>query len=241
MRLNRYLALCGVASRRGSMGLVFSGRVTVNERVVRDPGHVIRSGVDRVALDGDALSTPRRWLFYAFHKPRGVIVTASDDRGRAALETFLRRIPERVFPVGRLDRSSEGLLLLTNHGEVAQALLHPRFEVEKIYRVRVLPRPNVRQLTRLREGVDLGAGEHSAPARVHIKRTKFTGAVLTLTLHEGRKREVRRMCASVGLRVLRLQRVAFAGIRLADLSAGRIRPLTRDEIAHLSELTGIVL
>lgn len=241
MRLNRYLALCGVASRRAAMALVFSGRVAVNGQIVRDPGTEIRSGIDSVLLDGDPVVAPRRWLFYAFHKPRGVIVTARDEHGRAALDTYLRRLPERVFAIGRLDRASEGLLLLTNHGELAQALLHPRFGIEKTYRVRVAPRPRIGQILRLREGVPLGGGEHSAPARVHVKRASGGGATLSIILREGRKREVRRMCAAVGLRVLRLRRIAFAGIQLGDLPAGGLRPLSRAEIAELSNLTGIDL
>lgn len=241
LRLNRYLALCGVTSRRKAMELVFAGRVVVNGRRVEDPGTLVTSGRDRVELDGEAVRPPAQWVYYAFHKPRGVVVSEADELGREGLGPFLRRIHVPVFPVGRLDRTSEGLLLLTNHGELANRLLHPRFEVEKLYQVRVVPRPNPAQLARMAGGVPIGASEHSAPAQVRVKRSSRRGAVLRVVLHEGKKREVRRICRAVGLRVVRLQRLAFAGVRLGELPAGAIRPLLPPEIQELARRTGLEL
>lgn len=241
MRLNRYLALCGAASRRGSMDLIFAGRVRVNGEVARDPGKVVCCGLDCVELDGEHVRSPAQWLYFAFHKPRGIIVSMRDEWDRAVMDTYLSRIPEHVLPIGRLDRSSEGLLLLTNHGDLAHALLHPRRGVEKIYRVRVFPRPGREQLQRMADGVPLGGGERSAPARVRMKRSSKRHAVLSIALREGKKREVRRICRAVGLRVLRLRRVAFAGIRLGDLTAGAVRPLLAEEVAHLKGLSGLEL
>lgn len=241
MRLNRYLAMCGVTSRRGAMALVFGGRVCLNGQPVADPGTPVRAGQDRVEIDGEAIWPPRRWLYFAYHKPRGIIVTRRDEQGRVALDAVLQRIGRHVFAIGRLDRASEGLLLLTNHGDLAQALLHPRFAVEKVYRVRVTPRPSATQLARLAAGVPLGHGEQGAAVRVRLKRSSRKAGVLTMVLREGKKREIRRMCRAVGLHVRRLRRLSFAGIRLADLSPGAVRPLTTEEVAHLAELTGLVL
>ncbi len=241
MRLNRYLALCGAAARRQAMELVFAGRVQVNGVVVRDPGQQVCAARDRIELDGERVRAPEQWHYYVFHKPRGVIVSTRDEYGREALAPVLRRIPAHVFPVGRLDRSSEGLLLLTNHGELAYALLHPRNQIEKLYRVRVSPRPRPEQLERLTAGVPIGRGERSHPAHVRLKRAGSRVGLLSLAIHEGKKHEVRRMCRAVGLRVLNLRRVAFAGIRLATLPPGALRPLTQPEIEHLRSLTGLDL
>jgi 23S rRNA pseudouridine2605 synthase len=241
MRLNRYLALCGVASRRSAMELVFSGRVQVNGEVARDPGETVVADRDCVELDGARVRPPARWLYYAFHKPRGVLVTVSDDHGRATIATYLRRLPAHVVAVGRLDRDSEGLLLLTNHGELVEALLHPRHAVERTYRVRVMPGPRPGQIAKLQEGVPIGFGEWSSAAVVRLKRGGGKLGLLTIQIREGKKREVRRMCRSVGLRVLRLRRIAFAGIRLGDLPSGSIRPLDQEEIEHLRDLTALDL
>jgi len=241
MRLNRYLALCGVASRRQAMEYVFAGRVSVEGEVEHDPGRKVRVGHERVEVDGERVLPPRKWVYFAFYKPPGVLVTAHDELGREGIQAFFRRVPQRVFPIGRLDRASEGLLLVTNHGELADALLHPSGGIEKIYRVKVSPRPQPSQLARMQEGVPLGQGEHSAPARVRVKRAGRAAALLTLTLTEGKKREVRRICKAVGLQVLKLKRVAFAGIQLGEAAPGTLRKLSRAEVDHLQRLTGVRL
>jgi pseudouridine synthase len=241
MRLNRYLALCGVAARRGATELVLAGRVQVNGREAREPGQPVQVAQDSVEVDGERVRPPRRWLYLAFHKPRGLLVTSRDELGRPALGGLLRSARERVFPVGRLDRSSEGLLLLTNHGELAHALLHPRFGIERVYRVTVAPRPRPGQLARMAEGVPIGGGERSGPAEIRVRRVGAGTATLTMLLREGKKREVRRICRWAGLTVLRLRRVQFAGVRLGDLPAGQSRRLTPEELEHLEDLTGLRL
>ena len=241
MRLNRYLAFCGIAARRQAMALIFAGRVTVNGRPADDPGLSVQAGVDEVTVDGERVRPARRWIYLAYHKPRGMLVTTHDEYGRPAIDRVLHGLRERVFPVGRLDRASEGLLLLTNHGDLANALLHPRFGVERIYRVSVAPRPRPAQLARMEAGVPLGAGVRSGPITVQVKRVAAGSAVLTLMLREGRKREVRRICRTVGLRVLRLRRIQFAGIKLGDLPAGKMRRLTPAEVDRLRELTALPL
>lgn len=241
MRLNRYLALCGAASRREAMELVFSARVSVNGQLATDPGMEVRCGKDRVTLDGELVQPPQQWVVYAFHKPRGVVVSLDDELGREGLRPFLKRIREAVVPVGRLDRNSEGLLLLTNHGELGHRLLHPRYEVEKVYQVSVTPRPHRGQLERMLAGIEIARGEWGRPAAVRVKRVSRGGAVLRMTMLEGKKREVRRICRATGLRVTRLRRLSFAGILLGDLAPGAHRALTPAERAALGELTGLEL
>ncbi len=237
MRLTRFLAFCGLASRRSAMALVEGGRVQIAGEVVRDPGYRVNLADDDVRLDGDRIKPPREWVYYAFHKPRGVVVTANDELGREGITPFVRHLPERVFPVGRLDQNSEGLLLLTNDGEMANRLLHPRYGIEKVYQVSVTPRPKGHQLAKIAAGVQIGAREMSAPVEVRIRRVRAGGAVLRMTLREGKKREVRRICRAVGLRVNRLRRFEFASIRLGNIPPGKIRPLTDEEVAALREAT----
>jgi 23S rRNA pseudouridine2605 synthase len=237
MRLNRYLAFCGVASRRAAMTLIQEGRVEVNGAITREPGHPVRAGADQIHFDGERVVPPATMAYYAFHKPRGVVVSMQDELGREGLEPFLRRLPEHLFAVGRLDRNSEGILLLTNDGELGHRLLHPRYGVEKVYQVSVSPRPRPGQVRLLSTGVQIGPNESSAPAQVRVRRARARGAVLRMTLKEGKKREVRRMCRAVGLRVNRLKRIQFAGIGLGELPAGKLRRLTSEEIAALRALT----
>ncbi len=240
MRLNRYLAFCGVASRRASMDLIQTGRVSLNGAITREPGVPVRPGEDEVRLDGESVLPPAVMAYYAFHKPRGVVVSMQDELGREGLQPYLRRLPERVFAVGRLDRNSEGLLLLTNDGELGNRLLHPRYGVQKVYQVSVTPRPRPGQLRLLADGVQIGPQETTAPAEVRIRRARAKGAVLRMTLTEGKKREVRRMCRAVGLRVQRLERIAFAGVTLAGLPAGKMRRLTSEEITELRRRTELL-
>jgi 23S rRNA pseudouridine2605 synthase len=226
MRLAKFLAHSGVASRRAAERLVAEGRVTVGGDVVTDPARDVdeRSGV---AVDGRAVAPEPREV-YALNKPPGVVSTARDTHGRSTV-TELVPSERRLYPVGRLDADSTGLILLTNDGELANLLSHPRHEVEKVYRAVVEP-PDVpeRALRALREGVELDDGR-TAPAGVRRVRP----GVLELRLHEGRKRQVRRMCEAVGHRVLELERVAFGPLRLGGLAAGEHRRLSPAEVERL--------
>jgi 23S rRNA pseudouridine2605 synthase len=243
LRLNRYLALCGVCSRRQAMILVQEGRISINGELITEPGYEVLTGSDVVRFDGERVKSPRKWVYYAFNKPKGVLVTAQDELGREGIEPYLKRVKEHVNPVGRLDRASEGLLLLTNHGELANRLLHPRYKIEKTYHVTVNPTPRSWQLAKMAGGLQIGYGEVSGPAEVHVKRggRRAKAVVLRMTLWEGKKREIRRICRAVNLRVLRLRRMKFAGIRLTGLPVGQIRPLSDEEVASLAELTGLNL
>jgi 23S rRNA pseudouridine2605 synthase len=226
VRLAKYLAHAGVASRRAAEGLVIQGRVAVDGSVVTDPARDV--GDDHaVAVDGRAV-TPEGRELHMLNKPAGVVSTARDTHGRSTV-TDLVPSARRLYPVGRLDVDTTGLILLTNDGELANRLTHPRYEVEKLYRVEVEPRP-VREsaLQALREGVRLDDGP-TLPAGV----TQPAPGVLEMTLREGRKRQVRRMCEAVGHRVVALRRVAFGPLELGRLSEGESRRLDEDELERL--------
>jgi 23S rRNA pseudouridine2605 synthase len=228
VRLAKYLAHAGIASRRASEQLVFAGRVTVGDEVVRDPARDVDGSVP-VAVDGRPVRT---WngerAVYAVNKPRGVVSTASDPQGRT---TVVSLVPSarRLYPVGRLDADSTGLILLTDDGALAHRLTHPSFEVPRTYHAKVR-RPPVREgaVRALREGVELEDGT-TAPARVR----RIGPDRLEITIHEGRKRQVRRMCEAVGHPVVELKRVAFGPLALGRLGEGEHRRLTRTEVERL--------
>jgi 23S rRNA pseudouridine2605 synthase len=228
MRLGKHLAHAGIASRRASEALVADGRVTVDGAVITDPARDV-SGEEAIAVDGELVRGPGTRVVYALHKPAGVVSTAADTHGRP---TVVDLVPtgQRLYPVGRLDADSTGLILLTNDGDLAYALTHPRFEVPRTYRARVNGRPSERALRALREGVVLDDGR-TAPAQVRM----VSAHEIELTIHEGRKRQVRRMCEAVGHRVIDLRRVAFGPLRLGDLTAGRHRRLTAAEVQRLRD------
>ena len=226
MRLARYLAHAGVASRRAAEKLIAEGRVRVGGELVTDPARDVdeRSAVE---VDGRAVAPEARevWLV---NKPAGVVSTASDTHGREIV-TSLVRSQRRLYPVGRLDADTTGLILLTNDGDLANRLTHPRYGVARVYRARVRngPVPEA-ALRRLRDGVELEDGI-TAPAGVR----QVEPGLLELTLREGRKRQVRRMCEAVGHRVVELERVAFGPLRLGPLGPGKVRRLTPAEIERL--------
>jgi 23S rRNA pseudouridine2605 synthase len=228
MRLAKFLAVSGVASRRAAEEIVRARRVTVNAVTVTDPARDV-TGEDAVAVDGSLIADDARRAVYALNKPAGVVSTASDPQHRP---TVVSLVPSelRLYPVGRLDIDATGLILLTNDGELAHRLTHPSFEVPRTYRA-VVTRPPVRDATlrALRRGIALDDGP-TAPARV--RRT--APDTLELTIHEGRKRQVKRMCEAVGHPVRRLVRLSFGPLELGDLAPGAHRRLTRAEVESLS-------
>jgi 23S rRNA pseudouridine2605 synthase len=228
MRLVKYLAHAGVASRRASEQIIAAGRVRVRGQVVTDPARDVDDTVE-VTVDGRAITVaeqPR--LVYALHKPPGVVSTASDPQGRPTVVDYIDET-ERLYPVGRLDVDTTGLILLTNDGDLANRLTHPRFEVEKTYRVKVVKPPvKPAQLDRLRQGVQLDDGM-TLPARV--RRVKAD--TIEITIREGRNRQIRRMIEAVGHRVHSLQRVQFGPLRLGGLAEGSARRLSPRELESL--------
>jgi 23S rRNA pseudouridine2605 synthase len=232
MRLAKYLAHAGVASRRSAEALIAAGRVSVGEEIVTDPARDVDER-SRVALDGRSLAGPEPRVAYVLNKPVGVVSTARDTHGR---RTVLELVPAkglRLYPVGRLDLDSSGLILLTNDGELANRLTHPRYELPKTYRVRLGGSPISGEALRLlRTGVALDDGP-TAPARV---RRVAGSNMIELTIHEGRNRQVRRMCEAVGHPVLELERTRFGPLALDGLDPGAHRRLGGDELDRLRAL-----
>jgi 23S rRNA pseudouridine2605 synthase len=224
VRLNAYLARAGVASRRGADDLIKAGRVTVNGEPGRLNTFVSRG--DAVAVDGEPVAA-QRLAYVLLHKPSGTVTTARDPQGRPTVVDLVD-LPERVVPVGRLDADTTGALLLTNDGPLAHRLAHPRYGMEKIYEVEVEGEPDRDALRRLGEGVELDDGP-TAPARARL----IGPSVIELALHEGRNRQVKRMCTAVGHPVRSLHRSRYAGLTLEGLEPGRWRELEREETERL--------
>jgi 23S rRNA pseudouridine2605 synthase len=228
VRLGKYLAHAGVASRRGAEVIIRDGRVSVDGVVTVDPA-VDVGGYEAVAVDGRQLSGPERHVVYVVHKPAGVVSTASDPQGRRTVVQLIEDGGNRLYPVGRLDVDTTGLILLTNDGELANLLMHPRYEVEKTYVATVAGGPVAGRAVRaLRSGVMLDDGP-TAPAGVRL----VGPGLIELVIHEGRKRQVRRMCEAVGHRVIALQRVAYGPLVLGTLGVGEHRRLDEADVERL--------
>ena len=239
-RLARFLAHAGVASRRHAEQLIAAGRVQVNGVIIREQGSRIDPNRDVVRVDGKVVQSASEHVYLLLHKPVGYLCTASDPQGRPTVLDLLS--PEmralRVYPVGRLDYDTSGLLLLTNDGDFALRLTHPRYELEKCYEALVQGVPAYAALRALRQGVtiteDNGRRYKTTPARASTLRQSGENTWLELRIHEGRKRQVRRMLAAVGLTVLTLKRAAIGELTLGKLSSGQWRHLTDEEIEKLS-------
>ena len=241
IRLQKLLSAAGVSSRRAAEQLMSSGRVTVNGKVVTTLGAKADPAADDVRVDGCRVTRSVRRRYVLLRKPRGYVTTRSDPEGRRTVLDLVKRVREYVYPVGRLDYESEGLLLLTNDGELAARLTHPRYGVERVYEVRVRGLPTADRLNRLRRGVRVD-GRRTAPASVHLVRRWRTArgmeALLSVGLHEGRPRQLRKMCEAVGYPVVRLRRVQIGPIRDRRLKIGEYRELTRAEVEALRRAAG---
>lgn len=231
MRLNAYLSRAGVTSRRGADVLITAGRVLVNG--VPGELHTHVGATDVVEVDGRRV-TEQPLGYVLLHKPAGVVTTARDPQGRPTVVGLVEHTA-RVVPVGRLDADTTGVLLLTNDGQLAHRLAHPRYGVEKVYEAEVEGNPNEDAIRVLSEGVELDDGR-TAPATARMVRRGPATSLLELTLHEGRKHQVKRMCAAVGHPVVSLHRSRYAALELGDLASGQWRELTRDEVAALRRL-----
>ena len=239
LRLNKYQSQQGIASRRASDRLIVEGRVSVNGTVVEDLGVKIEAESDRIAVDGKAVSPEHGRLYLMLHKPVGCLVTKDDPEGRPTVMDLIPRLKAPVFPVGRLDYNSEGLLLLTNDGEMAYRLTHPRYEIVKKYAVQVTGEVTAAEAARLEKGVFV-EGRRSAPARIKIFERSARRTILLIEIHEGRKREVRHMLEGVGHPVQTLKRVEFAGLRLTPLAYGKWRFLKKEEVLHLKKQVRLI-
>jgi len=238
VRLQKILADAGVASRRASERLILEGAVTVNGKAVTELGARADPVVDEICVAGRRLAQPAAHKYLALHKPAGYVTTASDEYGRATVLDLLPDIGVRVFPIGRLDRETEGLLLLTNDGGLTERLTHPRYGVEKEYYVEIEGAPTDAAIEQLRSGVTI-EGKRTAPAQVERLSADDAEVWLRITIHEGRKRQIRLMCESIGLAVQRLIRVRVGPIELAELPTGRYRHLSPREVTRLRRSVGL--
>lgn len=240
-RVQKMLADCGVASRRKAEEMIRDGRVTVNGAPAQ-LGDKVDPSRDRVCLDGEPVSAralDEERLYLMLHKPRGFITTMHDERDRKDVTMLLKDIPQRVYPIGRLDRDSEGLLLFTNDGAFANKMMHPSGHVPKTYRVTVRPRVNENQLVALSSGMVID-GAPTQPATVRVLQDEPGRSVLEIVLKEGRNRQIRKMCEQAGLEVARLKRTAIGPIRLGMLQPGEYRPLTPKEVKALKAFSAAV-
>ena len=238
VRLQKYMADCGVASRRASEQLIEDGKVTVNGRPAAI-GQSVDETKDIVAVNGKVIKPQKRHVVIMLYKPRGVVSTSEDERGRKTVQEFVKDLPYRLYNVGRLDLNSEGLLLLTNDGELCNHLTHPRYGVEKTYRVVCDGTLSASEIATLTNGVMLEDGI-TAPAKIaNIRRSTTGGTAFSITIHEGRNRQIRRMLEAVGHRTLRLKREAYGPLKLGDLKPGEWRILSEEEIAALSHAARI--
>lgn len=238
IRIQKLLSDAGYCSRRKAEALIAAGRVKCN-------GHPVRLGdratkADLLTVNGERVDIPKRTAhrYIMLNKPRGYVTTLADEQGRRCVTDLLTGIEERVYPIGRLDRNSEGLLLFTNDGAFANGIMHPSREVAKSYRVTVRPPVSEEQLAQMSAGVTLDDGFKTAPANIVTLVTEPERVVLQVTIHEGKKREIRRMCDAVGLEVARLRRIAIGPVKLGMLKPGHWRDLTSEELRALRMAIG---
>ena len=233
-RIQKVLSELGICSRRAAEEMIRQGRVKLNGRPVQ-VGDKLDNAKDLISVDGRNIRVPKKqeFVYEMLYKPRGYITTMSDERGRKTVMELVKDVPARIFPIGRLDKDSEGLLLFTNDGEFANLMMHPSHGVSKLYRVTVRPRASEAQLAELAAGVTLDDGEKTQPAGVRVMVDEPERTVLELSIQEGKNRQIRRMCEAVGLTVIRLKRSAEGPVKLGMLQPGKHRPLTKQEVAAL--------
>ena len=238
IRIQKLLSDAGYCSRRRAEALIAAGQVRCN-------GHPVRVGdkaakTDLITVNCERVNIPKRTAhrYIMLNKPRGYVTTLSDEQGRRCVTDLLTDVPERVYPIGRLDRNSEGLLLFTNDGDFANGIMHPSRQVTKTYRVTVRPPVSEEQLALMSAGVKLDDGFRTAPANIVTQTVEPERVVLLVTIHEGKKREVRRMCDAVGLEVARLRRISIGPLKLGMLKPGQWRDLTTEEVRALRAAIG---
>lgn len=231
MRINKYIAQSGICSRRKADELIANGNVKVNGAVLKEPGYEVSEG-DKVEVNGRLIDTVQKLEYVLINKPLGMVTTVSDDKDRLTVMDVVKDIDARLFPVGRLDYNTSGALIMTNDGELAYRLTHPKHEVYKTYRARVAGVLSNEKVARLRKGVDIG-GFVTSRARVNIIRGTRNSTIVEIAIHEGKNRQVRKMFKAVGNPVQELERIAIGEIRLGYLKPGHYRKLTREEIEYL--------
>lgn len=235
MRLQKYMALCGVASRRASEELIKNGQVQVNGKVVLEMGTVVDPDKDRVSVDGKTVRPEKKKVYIMLNKPVGIVTSLKDEKGRTVVTDLIEGVDERIYPVGRLDSDTSGLLLLTNDGELAFKLTHPSKRIFKKYIAIVEGLPNKGELERLRNGIKID-GRVTSKAKVKVLKNFGEDSILEIEIFEGRNRQVKKMCEAVNHPVKKLKRVAFGELQLGGLEAGNWRFLNDDELSFIRSL-----
>lgn len=233
-RLQKYMASCGVGSRRTCEEFILSGRVKVNDTLISEMGHKIDSDKDRVYLDNQLIHPCEEKIYIMLNKPRGYVSTVKDERGRKTIIDLIN-IKERIYPIGRLDYDTEGLILLTNDGDIYNRIIHPRGEINKIYIAKIKGIPTEDEIFKFSNGLDIG-DYITAPAKLKILKKNKDSSICEITIHEGKNRQIRRMCDKIDHPVITLKRISIANIGLGDLKTGEYRHLTKDEIKYLQNL-----
>lgn len=232
IRLQKYLAQCGVASRRKAEEFILSGRVSIDGRINTKLGVSVNPAAQKIAVDGKPVSPETQKIYVLLNKPKGYVTTLSDPQGRPVVTDLIKEVDERVFPVGRLDINTEGALILTNDGEFSQQVQHPRNEIHKTYEAHVSGFPTRKSLEKLESGIEID-GILTAPATASITKRFSTSSLITITIHEGKKRQVRKMFAAIGHPVINLRRIAYGGLFLAKLGKGSYRILTPKDLQKI--------
>ena len=236
IRLQKYLADAGIASRRKAEELILDGKVTVNGKLVTELGIKVVPGKDEVCYLGQVIGGKEKLVYYLLHKPEGYVTTVHDQFHRPTVIDLLKGVRERVFPVGRLDYDTSGFLILTNDGDLTYKLTHPKHEVKKTYEAKLFGKPDENQIRQFRRGLMLD-GQRTEPAEIEILSEQGRMCNVRSTIHEGRNRQVRRMCEAIKHPVYSLKRISTGDLTLGDLPKGRYRALTEKEINYLKSLS----
>jgi len=237
MRLNKFLAHCGIASRRKCDELIFSGRVKVNNQIITSPAFKVKPEIDTVYVDNEKINLQKK-IYIALNKPEGYLCSLKDEFGRKIITDLIPEIKLRIYPVGRLDFNSEGLILLTNDGELSNRLIHPRYKVEKTYYVTVKGHLNEDKIKALENGIILD-NKKTLPAKCKVLNLSKNTTSIEIKIREGKKRQIRRMLKEIGYEVKKLKRVKFGPIKLGTLKKGEWRYLTEEEIDSLYKIVGL--
>lgn len=232
-RLQKYMAKCGVASRRKSEEIISQGRVSVNDKIIKEIV-MIDEGIDIVKVDGQTISPEEKEVYIILNKPIGIITSVKDQFGRKTV-TELVNIKERVYPVGRLDYDTSGLLILTNDGDMAYKLTHPSHEIEKVYEARIKGIPTMGEIEKFKRGLSI-ENYTTAPSDIRILMKYENSSLVQITIHEGRNRQVRKMCNAINHPVIELKRIKMGGIELGDLKPGEWRELNEHEVEYLKRI-----
>ncbi|MEN8258848.1 MAG: pseudouridine synthase [Thermodesulfobacteriota bacterium] len=231
-RLQKILARAGICSRRAAEELIRAGQVSVDGKVVTEMGLKVDPKVQKIMAKGQPVQFSEKKVYILLNKPEGYVTTLHDPQGRPIVTSLVKKVPERIFPVGRLDFDSKGALILTNDGELAQRVQHPSFEVNKTYIARVTGKPSADKLSQLEKGVEV-EGRLTAPAKLKVRKSTPKESVIEITIHEGRKRQIRKMFTAIGHHVTELTRISYGNLKLGSVKPGKFRFLSKSDISRI--------